>query len=87
MAKNVNKIAKALGAKVGETLSDTGGGAFGMAWLSAELSRASKTYSRQTPRSSKRPIVGLFSQGAHERGYALSPRRTCRNRKYKPEKN
>jgi hypothetical protein len=49
MAKNVRKIAKALGAKIGEPVSDTGGGAFGIAWLTAELS------SRLEPIQGKRP--------------------------------
>ena len=38
MAKNVKKIAKALGAKIGEQVPDTGGGAYGMARLTAILS-------------------------------------------------
>lgn len=49
MAKNVQKIAKALGATIGEPVSDTGGGAFGMAWLTAELR------SRLEPIQGKRP--------------------------------
>lgn len=49
MAKNVQKIAKALGAKIGDPVSDTGGGAFGMAWLTAELC------SRLEPIQGKRP--------------------------------
>ena len=49
MAKNVKQIAKALGAKIGEPVLDTGGGAFGMAWLAASLS------SRLEPIQGKRP--------------------------------
>ena len=49
MAKNVKQIAKALGAKIGEPVPDTGGGAFGMAWLAASLS------SRLEPIQGKRP--------------------------------
>ena len=49
MAKNVRKIAEALGAKIGEPVSDTGGGAFGIAWLTAELC------SRLEPIQGKRP--------------------------------
>jgi hypothetical protein len=37
MAKNVNKIAKKLGAKVKGQVPDTGGGAFGMARLAENL--------------------------------------------------
>lgn len=33
MAKNIQKIAKLLGAKVVEQVPETGGGAFGAAWL------------------------------------------------------
>jgi hypothetical protein len=37
MAKNVKKLARRLGASIGEPVSDSGGGAFGMARLAAEL--------------------------------------------------
>ena len=37
MAKNVNKVAKKLGAKVQGQIPDTGGGAFGMARLAEIL--------------------------------------------------
>ena len=49
MAKNVKKIAKRLGAKIGEPVDDTGGGAFGMSKLAAILS------DRLEPIHGKRP--------------------------------
>jgi hypothetical protein len=49
MAKNVKKIAKALGAKMGPAVPDTGGGTFGMARLAAVLA------ARLKPSQGKRP--------------------------------
>ncbi len=49
MAKNVKRVAKALGAKIGAHVPDTGGGAFGMARLAAVLS------ARLKPIQGKRP--------------------------------
>ncbi len=49
MAKNVKRIAKALGAKIGRPVSDTGGGAFGMARLATVLG------ARLKPIQGKRP--------------------------------
>jgi len=49
MAKNVKKIAKALGAKIGPKVPDTGGGAFGMARLAEVLA------ARLQPSQGKRP--------------------------------
>jgi len=49
MAKNVKKIAKMLGAKIGHTVPDTGGGTFGMARLAEVLA------ARLKPSQGKRP--------------------------------
>ena len=49
MAKNVKRIAKALGARIGQPVPETGGGPFGMARLSAVLS------ARLEPIQGKRP--------------------------------
>jgi len=49
MAKNVKKIAKALGATIGEQIPDTGGGAFGMSRLATAL------ISQLQPIQGKRP--------------------------------
>jgi hypothetical protein len=49
MAKNVKKIAGALGATIGEPVPDSGGGTFGMARLAVVLS------SRLEPIQGKRP--------------------------------
>jgi hypothetical protein len=49
MAKNIKRIAKALGARIGPPVPDTGGGAFGMARLADVLS------SRLEPIRGKRP--------------------------------
>jgi hypothetical protein len=49
MAKYVKRIAKALGAKIGRPVPNTGGGAFGMARLAAVLS------ARLEPIRGKRP--------------------------------
>lgn len=49
MAKNIHKIADALGAKIGTPVSDVVGGAFGMSRLAKELSL------RLTPSRGRRP--------------------------------
>lgn len=49
MAKNVKRIAKALGARIGKPVPDAGGGAFGMARLAAVLG------ARLEPIQGKRP--------------------------------
>ena len=49
MARNVTQIAQKLGAKIGEPVPDTGGGAFGMARLTAVLA------ARLQPSQGKRP--------------------------------
>jgi len=84
MAKNVKHIAKALGATIGEPVPDTGGGAFGMAWLAASLSSrlvtqfSAGTDSGKTSWQAQRSIVGLFTESPHERRNFGSLRRDRR---------
>ena len=66
MAKNVKKIAKALGAGIGQPVPNTGGGAFGMARLAALLG------DRLKPIRGKRPGRPSDPSWVHSRKVPMS---------------
>ena len=70
MAKNVNKIAEALGATVVGEVPDTGGGAFGMSRLAAILRTRLEPGQGRRPGAAQRSFMGHATQGSHESGNA-----------------
>ena len=71
MAKNIEKIAAGLGAKVVGQVPDTGGGAFGAARLGPDRRRhpgPPRAGARTPPGQADRSELGAPSQGADERG-------------------